>query len=141
VPLSKPQSFATRYSFSAYHSEYTSGDPAFSSVRSSHAITLGKSLQQCHSMGLALPLFSYSYALFCHQQNTKPLIFKRFRTLCQKHPGWGEVVQRSLALFTTHYSLLTVLPQNFYPPTGKLRHNPAAQGQHPQPNPQTGRIQ
>ena len=38
--------------------------------------------------------------------------------------------------FTTHGS-----PQNFYPPAPKLRHNPAAQGQHPQPNPQTGRIQ
>ena len=44
-------------------------------------------------------------------------------------------------LLTTHNSLLTVLPQNFYPPASDLRHNPAAQGQHPQPNPQTGRIQ
>ncbi len=110
-------------------------------LHSSLDTTLGKSLQQYHSMGLARPLFSYSYALFCHAQNTKPLIFKRFRTLCQKHPGWGQVVQRSLALFTTHYSLLTVFPQNFYPPARKLRHNPAAQGQHPQPNPQTGRNQ
>ena len=59
----------------------------------------------------------------------------------RKHPGWGQVVQRSFALFTTHYSLLTVLPQNFYPPASDLRHNPAAQGQHPQPNPQTGRNQ
>jgi hypothetical protein len=44
---------------------------------------------------------------------------------------------------TTRYSLFTTHgpPHNFYPPTGKLRHNPAARGQHPQPNPQTGRIQ
>jgi hypothetical protein len=59
----------------------------------------------------------------------------------RKHTGWGQVVQRSLALFTTHYSLPTVLPQNFYPPASDLRHNPAAQGQHQQPNPQTGRNQ
>jgi hypothetical protein len=32
-------------------------------------------------------------------------------------------------------------PQNFYPPAPKLRHNPAAQGQHLQPIPRTGRIQ
>jgi hypothetical protein len=51
-------------------------------------------------------------------------------------------------LLSTHYSLLTVLPQNFYPLTRKLRHNPAAQGRikvqpngGAQPNPQTGRIQ
>ena len=31
--------------------------------------------------------------------------------------------------------------QNFYPPAPKLRHNPAAQEQYPQPNPHTGRIQ
>ena len=110
-------------------------------LHSSLAATLGESLQQYHSMGLARSLFSYSYALFCHRQNTKSLIFRRFRTLCQKHPGWGQVVQRSLVLFTTHYSLLTVLPQNFYPPASDLRHNPAARGQHPQINPRTGRNQ
>jgi hypothetical protein len=44
-------------------------------------------------------------------------------------------------LFTAHHSLHTGLPHNFYPPARDLRHNPAAQGQHPQPIPQTGRIQ
>ena len=33
------------------------------------------------------------------------------------------------------------LPQNFYPPAPKLRHNPAAQGHHPQSNLRTGRNQ
>jgi len=44
---------------------------------------------------------------------------------------------------TAHYPLFTTHgpPQNFYPPAPKLRHNPAAQGQHPQPSPHTGRIQ
>ena len=34
------------------------------------------------------PLFSHSSALFCHGQNAKPFLFRRFRTLSQKHPGW-----------------------------------------------------
>jgi hypothetical protein len=44
-------------------------------------------------------------------------------------------------LLTTHYSLLTMLSQNFYPPASDLRHNPAAQGRHLQPIPRAGRIQ
>jgi hypothetical protein len=43
--------------------------------------------QQYQSMGLAFPLFSYSYALFCHWQNAKPFIFSRFRTLWQNTRG------------------------------------------------------
>jgi len=35
------------------------------------------------------PLFSYSYALFCTHQNHNSFVFKRFRTLCAKHPGVG----------------------------------------------------
>ena len=54
------------------------------------APTLCNSPQQCHSSRFASPLFSYSYALFCHTQNAKPFTFRRFRTLCQKHPGWGS---------------------------------------------------
>jgi hypothetical protein len=103
--------------------------------------------QPFHSIGLAFPLLSYSYALFCLTQNTKRFIFKRFRTLCQKHPGWGMPPRASSAircpLFTTHGS-----PQNFYPPAPDLRHNPAAQGHtsvrlHDRPHSslQTGRIQ
>jgi hypothetical protein len=37
------------------------------------------------------PLFSHSSALFCHGQTAKPFIFRRFRTLSQKHPGWGTL--------------------------------------------------
>ena len=33
---------------------------------------------------------SYSSKLFCTRQNLNSFLFKRFRTLCQKHPGWGE---------------------------------------------------
>ncbi len=33
------------------------------------------------------PFFSYSYALFCTHQNHNSFVFKRFRTLCAKHPG------------------------------------------------------
>src|SRR5260370_41147242 len=35
---------------------------------------------------------SYSYALFCTQQKHNCFVLKRFRTLCQKHTGWGEGV-------------------------------------------------
>ena len=52
--------------------------------------TLCNSPQQCHSVRLASPLFSYSYTLFCPTQNAKPFTFRRFRTLCQKQPGWGS---------------------------------------------------
>ena len=40
-------------------------------------------------MGLTLPLFSYSYALFCSRKNAIPILFSIFRTLWQKHSG-GE---------------------------------------------------
>src|SRR5271169_2564945 len=69
------------YEFSASLSVKTLLAPA--------AAALCKSPHQYHSMGLAFPLFSYSYALFCHRQDAKPFIFKSFRTLWQKHPGWG----------------------------------------------------
>src|SRR5579859_4396262 len=44
---------------------------------------------QYHSAPLSRPLFSYSYALFCHAQNTNSRILNHLRTLCRKHPGWG----------------------------------------------------
>ena len=56
-------------------------------------------------------------------------------------PGGGVCRHSALPLLTTNYSLLTGLSENFYLLAHKLRHNPAAQGQHPHPNPQTGRIQ
>jgi hypothetical protein len=33
--------------------------------------------------------FSHSCALFCTQQKLNSFVFIRFRTLCEKHPGWG----------------------------------------------------
>src|SRR5579859_2323301 len=44
---------------------------------------------QCHSAPLNRPLFSYSYELFCHAQNTNSRILNHLRTLSTKHPGWG----------------------------------------------------
>lgn len=37
------------------------------------------------------PLFSHSSALICRRQNANPFLFKRFRALSQKHPGWGTL--------------------------------------------------
>jgi len=109
------------------------------------AALLCKSPHQYHSMGLALPLFSYSYELSCHAQSTKSFTIRYFHTLWQKHPGWGRPpeISRTIRypLLNAHYSLLSVLPHNFYPPASDLRHNPAAQGRHPQPIPRAGRIQ
>jgi hypothetical protein len=42
------------------------------------------------------PFLSYSYELFCTHKNHNPFIFKRFRTLCAKHPGVGGP-QRKMA--------------------------------------------
>ena len=35
-------------------------------------------------------LFSNSCGLFCSRAKPNSFVFKRFRTLSQKHPGWGE---------------------------------------------------
>src|SRR5712691_9463835 len=35
--------------------------------------------------------FSNSCGLFCTRAKPNSFVFKRFRTLSQKHPGWGEV--------------------------------------------------
>jgi hypothetical protein len=47
-----------------------------------------KSPHQYHSMGLTLPLFSYSYALFCTARSAISNRFIPFHTLSAKHPGW-----------------------------------------------------
>jgi len=36
------------------------------------------------------PVCSHSCTLFCTHQKHNSFIFKRFRTLCEKHPGWGK---------------------------------------------------
>src|SRR6266699_1116775 len=38
-----------------------------------------------------LPL-AHSFALSCTLRKLNPFIFSRFRTLCEKYPGWGERV-------------------------------------------------
>src|SRR5579859_4617373 len=57
-------------------------------------LTPNRSFRTCphqyHSAPLSRPLFSYSYALFCHVQNANSRILNHLRTLCRKHPGWGE---------------------------------------------------
>jgi hypothetical protein len=47
-----------------------------------------------------------------------------------------------LSAASSHQSRITThFLENFYPPARDLRHNPAAQGRHPQPIPLAGRIQ
>jgi hypothetical protein len=58
-----------------------------------------KSAHQSHFMRVTLPLFSYSYALFCTAQNHNSFHFICFRTLCAKHPGWG------IPIFSVHSAL------------------------------------
>jgi hypothetical protein len=48
------------------------------------------SSHQYHSKDFTLPLFSYSYALFCDTQNAISIAFFIFHTLCTKHPGGGS---------------------------------------------------
>src|SRR5208282_1091640 len=50
------------------------------------------------------PLFSYSSALFCAEQNRNPFRFIVFRTLCAKHPGGGAPL-RTVLRGPTHASL------------------------------------
>ena len=51
--------------------------------------TLTSSVHLYHSKTFSRPLFSYSYALFCTNQKSNSLVFKRFRTLCAKQGGGG----------------------------------------------------
>ena len=60
--------------------------------------TLAKSAQPSHSTHFSFPLFSCTYELFCTGEKSNPFPFMCFRTLCQKHPGWGWV------LFGGHFS-------------------------------------
>src|SRR6185437_4510428 len=67
-----------------------------------------KSPHPCHSAPLSLPLFSYSYALFCHAQNTNSRILNHLRTLSTNHPGWRAAALGSFepqrATFVERYS-------------------------------------
>ena len=42
-----------------------------------------------HSQNYSTSFFSDSCALFCTHKKLNPFLFKQFRTLLQKHPGWG----------------------------------------------------
>src|SRR6266478_4751640 len=42
------------------------------------------------SYSLCFQILAHSFALFCTHARLNPFIFKRFRTLCKKPPGWGE---------------------------------------------------
>src|SRR5580693_2475958 len=53
------------------------------------AVALAESAHLHDSTRFRLPLFSYSYVLPCTLKNHNSFIFKRFRTLCAKHPGVG----------------------------------------------------
>jgi hypothetical protein len=66
-----------------------------------------RSAHQYHSTALAHPLFSYSCALFCHSENDNLFTFRRFHTLCPKHPGWGAAI---VNFFVAQISDLPVLP-------------------------------
>jgi hypothetical protein len=59
------------------------------------------------SVFLASPLFSYSCAHFCHNENDNLFAFRRFHTLCSKHPGWGPALVNFLV---AQISDLPVLP-------------------------------
>jgi hypothetical protein len=50
---------------------------------------LSKSAHLHDSTTFSVPVFSYTYALFCTQQKLNSFIFTRFRALCAKHRGWG----------------------------------------------------
>ncbi len=40
---------------------------------------------------LSFHTLAHSFALFCTHAKLNPFLFKRFRTLCQKPPGWGDI--------------------------------------------------
>src|SRR5579859_1590995 len=70
--------------------------------------TLARSPHQYHSKDSSLPLFSYSYALFCTVRSHIHCIFNTLRTLCAKHPGWGMPV-RVPTIHSTRFDRFTLL--------------------------------
>src|SRR5207247_8537305 len=74
---------------------------------------LANSAQPSHSTRFSFLLFSYTYALFCTGKNLNPFLFRGFRTLYQKHPGWGwGDLSHSplLVLSSPPYFLTSLLP-------------------------------
>src|SRR5690348_10190969 len=70
--------------------------------------TLTHSPHQYHCKDFSLPLFSYSYALFCTVRSQIHCIFNALRTLCAKHPGWGMPV-RVPTIHSTRFDRFTLL--------------------------------
>ena len=68
------------------------------------------------SVFLASPLFSYSCAHFCHNENDNLFLFRRLHTRFSKHPGGGYPLQPAIFSFrnlTTRYSLLSTISFTF----------------------------
>ncbi len=70
-------------------------------------------------------------------RNTGHVFSARLCELCASALSFSPLF---LSTFNCRLSTF-LLPQNFYPPASDLRHNPAAQGHHPQSNLRAGRIQ
>src|SRR5208282_3880854 len=79
TPSDPPQSFATRH--------YPPLAPCTATVHTNII-----------PWALRLPLFSYSYALFCTVQSVNSFPLNRFHTLCPKHPGGGTRLNRKYPL-------------------------------------------
>ena len=99
-----------------------------------------KSSHLHHSTSFSFLVFSYTYELFCTVQKLNPFFFMRFRTLCQKHGGWGWgatpltriALYRSRSLSSQNGSTIAIpsffaTPFNFRLSTASLpRHPPPA---------------
>ena len=69
--------------------------PPLSSFVAPWLLTFPKSPHQYHSMRLTLPLFSYSYTLFCTARSAISNRFITFHTLCRKHRGVYQVTRQA----------------------------------------------
>src|SRR5216684_8820136 len=61
-----------------------------------------RSFQRCNvfpSYPRSFHTFAHSFALFCTRAKINPFLFNRFRTLCEKHPGWGGLLLTSCPSF------------------------------------------
>ena len=88
VPSFSLQSFATRH-YPHHVVVPKSGAPNLSACSVCHALC--RSTHQYHSIGLTLPLFSYSYALCCTPRSGNSFPLNHFRTLSAKHRGAGHL--------------------------------------------------
>jgi hypothetical protein len=59
---------------------------------------------------LSFHILAHSFALFCTRQKLNSFVSNRFRTLCQKHPGWGHTL-----IQTAKHSQLRTLGGNSLP--------------------------